>query len=182
MPRFAKGTHWRTRKPFWDRDWMLAEYSEKKRTCGEIAAEFGVSDNAVCFWLKKHGIEARSVAETRSIKHWGAEGAKNPMHGKTGILNPNWKGGLTPARQAVYSRSEWKALAMEVRKRDKACRLCGSGVQTEIHHIDPFSQSPLLVLDIGNVILLCAKCHRKLLGKEKRWKRKLFKLIQTERR
>lgn len=179
---FKPGQHWRPRKPWWDRAWLVNEYVTHKRSAGDIAREYGVTDSAIQFWLRKHGIQARDVSAARAVKHWGVEGESNPMHGKRGILNPNWKGGLTPLRQEIYAKSEWKAFAKAVRKRDKACRLCGGSKDLHIHHIDPFSQAPLLVMDMGNVILLCKVCHQKMQGKERRWKRKLFNILETERR
>lgn len=175
---FKKGEHWRERKPFWQRDWLDNEYTTKKKSANEIASRFGVKDSSIYFWLKKHGIKTRSISETRKIKYWGSVGEKNPMYGKRGILNPQWRGGLTPERQRIYASSEWRSAARAVRKRDKVCRLCGSREKTEIHHVEPFSQSPLLVMDIGNLILLCHTCHVKMIGKEKRWRKKLYSLIK----
>lgn len=180
--RFKRGEHWRSRKPFWDRDWLVVEYIEKERSASDIGAEFGVRDTAIHFWLKKHKIKTRSTSEARRVKKWGLCGAANGMYGKCGILNPNWRGGHTPLRQEIYAKSEWASFSRSVRKRDKVCRLCESDEKTEIHHIDPFSQAPLLVMDIGNVILLCQRCHRKMRGKEKQWKRMLFQLLEKERR
>lgn len=179
---FKPGQHWRPRKEHWGKEWLTHQYVTLRKSALEIATAQGCTENNIYFWLHKHGVPVRHMTDIRAMKHWGLEGPKNPMFGKRGILNHNWRGGLTPARQAIYAKAEWKKLARDVRKRDKCCRLCGSTERTEIHHIDPFSQSPLLVLDIGNVILLCEKCHDKMRGKENRWKRKLFKLIQPERR
>lgn len=178
---FKPGQHWRERKPWWDREWLDAEYTTKNRSAAEIASEWGVTENAILFWLSKHKIPTRSMAKIRAMKHWGAVGEKNPMFGKRGILNANWQGGLTPLRQKIYATSEWQALARQVKKRDKSCRLCESSERLEIHHIDPFSQAPLLVLDIGNVILLCHNCHKKLRRKEHLWKKKLLNLLSKER-
>ena len=50
------------------------------------------------------------------------------------------------------------------------------------YRIEMFSQAPLLVLDIGNVIRLCQKCHLKLQGRENWWRKKLYRLIQSEGR
>jgi hypothetical protein len=180
--QFKKGQHWRERKPWWDREWLDTEYTTKKRSAAEIAAEGDVTENAILFWIAKHKIPTRKMTEIRAMKHWGVSGEKNPMFGKRGILNANWQGGMTPARQQIYARSEWRQLVRQVYARDKCCRLCESLVKLEIHHIDPFSQAPLLMLDIGNVILLCHNCHKKLRRKEHLWKRKLFNLIKTERR
>jgi hypothetical protein len=176
--RFQKGQHWRPRQLFWDRDWMLREYVQKRRSSADIARQFGVTENAIQFWLKKHGIPGRTASEVRSWKHWGSAGPANPMFGKTGVLNPNWRGGSTPMRQQVYASLEWKKFARSVRKRDKACRLCGSNDRTHIHHIQPVSKAPLLIMDIGNVILLCQSCHRQTYGQELRWRKKFYALIQ----
>jgi hypothetical protein len=175
--QFQRGEHWRTPQPYWDRAWLDHEYTAERRSASDIAAQFAITENSILFWLGKHGIPRRSISEIRERKHWGLAGAANPMYGKVGILNPRWKGGLTPARQAIYASSDWKSAARAVRKRDKACRLCGCCKDTEIHHIDPFSQAPLLVMDVGNMILLCGACHRKMRGKENRWKKRLFRLI-----
>ena len=175
---FKKGSHWRVRKPFWDASWLRVEYEDKKKSASVIAQEHGVTENAILFWLSKHGIQRRTVSEVRKIKYWGASGKDNPMYGKRGILNHNWRGGLSPARQKIYSSIEWRKSSRAVRKRDTCCKLCGSLEKTEIHHIDPFSQSPLLVMDIGNMILLCQKCHRKMRGKERRWRKKLFNILK----
>ena len=176
--RFVKGQHWRIHKAFRDRAYLLRQYVDLKRSCSEIACDFGVTEAAILFWLRKHDIKRRDVSGARAVKHWGSFGERNPMHGKTGILNPNWRGGLTPARQTIYASSQWKQAARAVRKRDKTCRLCGSGANTEIHHIEPFSCCPLLVMDVGNMILLCDDCHKKLRGKERRWRRKLYSILK----
>jgi hypothetical protein len=178
--QFEKGTHWRERKPWWEKSWLDYMYSECMRSASDIASAFGTTENNILYWLSKHGIKRRTVKQARALKHWGVSGECNPMHGRTGILNPNWKGGLTPARQAIYAKSEMKQAVQAVYKRDRYCRLCNAKDPLEVHHIDPFSQSPLLVMDIGNMIVLCSKCHRKMRGKEKLWKRRLFKIISEK--
>lgn len=175
---FKPGQHWRPSGPHRDAAWLRAEYVDKQRSAANIAKECGLTEASIYFWLKHHNIPRRSISQARAIKHWGSSGKDNPMYGRVGILNPNWQGGLTPARQDVYAKTEWKAAARAVRKRDKCCRLCGSTEKTEIHHIDKFSLAPLLVMDIGNMILLCKKCHLKMQGKEKRWRKKLFALLK----
>ena len=118
------------------------------------------------------------MSQVREVKYWGLEGKRNPMFGRRGVLNPNWRGGYTPLRQSIYASSDWKAFARAIRKRDKNCRLCGSEKHLEIHHIEPFSESPLLVMFIGNAIVLCDLCHHKILRKERRWRKRLLALIQ----
>lgn len=178
--RFKKGEHWRKPSPLWDKEWIRNAYVVRGKSAAEIASMFSVTEAAVLFWLRKHGIPRRSMAEIRAAKHWGSVGEKNPMYGKRGVLNPNWSGGLTPLRQTYYGKSEMRQAMRDVYIRDKSCRLCGSEDQMEVHHIDPFSQAPLLVMEIGNMILLCAKCHRKMRGKEMSWRKKLLKLINKK--
>ena len=104
---FKKGEHWRPRKPYWNREWLNAEYTEKKRSAANIANEFGITEAAIFFWLRKHNIPRRDMGSIRSEKYWSLSGKKNGMYGKTGKENPNWLGGVTPDRQAFYSSIEW---------------------------------------------------------------------------
>lgn len=176
--RFKEGQHWRPRQLWWDKAWLENEYVTLKQSASEIAERCGCTENNIGFWLVKHGIPRRTMREVRQVKRWGATGEKNPMFGKIGILSPQWKGGLTPFRQRLYSSLEWKAFAAKVRRRDKTCRLCGSTERLEIHHIEPFSLAPLLVMAIGNVIRLCHKCHVKMRGRERWWRKRLYRLVQ----
>lgn len=175
--QFKPGEHWRQARPWWMRDWLCDQYISKKLSAQEIAAEHGCGENNILFWLKRHGIPARSVSECRRVKKWGPSGEKNPMFGRRGCLSPAWRGGLTPSRQKLYSRSEWQSAARKVRKRDKSCRLCGGGEGLQIHHIYPISQFPLLALDQGNLIRLCKRCHDKMKNKEMRYAKKLLALV-----
>jgi transposase-like protein len=118
--QFKKGHHWRQAQPFRDKAWLTREYAQLGRSTGDIAAQFGVTDAAVLFWLRKHGIPRRSISQARKLKRWGAVGADNPMWNRKGELNPNWKGGVTPERQAFYASAEWKRVCRVVWKRDKA--------------------------------------------------------------
>jgi len=43
-----------------DRDWLLAEYSDKARTMADIANQFDVTPMTIYGWLKKHSIPTRS--------------------------------------------------------------------------------------------------------------------------
>lgn len=164
--RFKKGTHWRKRKPFWNKEWLAYEYVTLQRSAGEIAAEQGVTDNAILFWLHKHEIPRRNVSESRAVKHWGVEGSDNPMWNKKGELSPNWKGGMTPERQAFYSSTVWKKVCRIVWKRDKGtCQRCKlvklsqADMPFHIHHIKSFSDVELRA-DPTNLVVLCAVCHR----------------------
>jgi hypothetical protein len=175
--QFKKGQHWRKPKPFWEREWLYDEYVNKLRTEADIASQFGVTENAIWFWMRKHGIPSRTMKQIRAVKHWGAEGERNPMFGRCGATNPNWRGGTTPLRQALYSTAAWRQLVKDVQIRDKVCRLCGSSSRLQIHHIEPFWFAPLLVFTLWNVIRLCIVCHRNIRGNELRWRKRLHALV-----
>jgi hypothetical protein len=163
--QFLKGHNWRSPQPFREKEWLENEYVKQKRSTGDIASEFSVTDVAILFWLRKHGIPRRSIAESRKIKHWGQLGSDNPMWNKRGELNPRWLGGVTPERQAFYTSKEWKSACSSVWKRDKAkCRRCGifkkdqEDIPFHIHHIESFANKELRA-DTSNLVLLCEVCH-----------------------
>lgn len=161
---FIKGTHWRKPQAFRDAEWLRREYVEKQRSTGDIAAEFEVTDGAILFWLRKHGIPRRSVSEARQAKHWGSDGESNPMYGKRGAEIASWKGGVTPDRQAFYSSPAWALAVKTIWQRDQGkCRRCGAEPKARgefhIHHIVSFSVVELRV-ELTNLALLCGACHR----------------------
>jgi HNH endonuclease len=91
----------------------------------------------------------------------------------TGRKPASWKGGITPERQAFYATQEWKDAVVSVWRRDNArCRRCGLDHRTidrnitkfHVHHIDSF-QVVDRRSDVGNLVLLCDKCHRWVHGK-----------------
>lgn len=162
--RIVKGTHWREPKPYWNREWLIEMYVERKRSSADIAAEIGTTDANVLYWLKKHSIPRRTVSGARAIKHWGATGAANPMHGKTGAANHRYVDGSSPERHRLYAQSIGKDFLRGILERDRyRCRRCGA-VKTEarslhVHHIKPWAGNPKLRFDAGNVVTLCKLCH-----------------------
>jgi hypothetical protein len=160
---FKPGQHWRKPQAFRDKDWLEREYVQNRRSCGDIAREFGVTDESVIYWLRKHDIPRRSVAEARAVKHWGSPGPANGMYGKRGAQVPNWQGGISPLRQAFYSSGDWKRAARIVGARDKGiCRRCGKGPlgrwDSHIHHVIPFGIESCRA-DPDNLVTLCRECH-----------------------
>lgn len=157
---FKKGQHWRPKKPYWDKDWLVSEYATKERSANDIASEFGITEAAILFWLRKHNILRREMSVIRANKYWGLAGEQNGMYGRTGENSSNWKGGVTPERQEFYISDEWKKACSEVYKRDNAqCQRCGNKDNLHVHHIVTFANKELRA-DINNLVLLCAKCHR----------------------
>jgi len=155
---FKKGQHWRKPKLYWDKAWLENEYVTLEKSAETIACEQGCHHNNILYFLSKHGIPTRSMSEIRSKKYWRLSGPANGMYGRTGEDNPNWKGGVTPERQALYSSQDWAEAVKAVWARDEAtCQRCGE-VGEHIHHIVSFAV-PELRTDADNLILLCRKCH-----------------------
>lgn len=112
----------------------------------------------------------------RGIPNLKIRGAGNGMYGRRGARSPQWSGGTTPERQALYSSIEWKNVIEKVWKRDNGiCSKCQKkyiwGDQFHIHHIKSFSLYPELRSELNNLVLLCSDCHHwvhsaKNVGKE----------------
>ena len=81
--RFKKGEHYRTPKPYWNKEWLFNEYVINQKSSSEIASLFSVTEANIIFWLRKHDIPRRTISEARKVKHWGAVGVNNPMYQKT---------------------------------------------------------------------------------------------------
>lgn len=171
ITEFKPGQHWREPQAFRERDYLVREYTVQGRSTGDIAAEFGITDAAVLYWLGKHNIKRRTVAEARRLKHWGLSGPANGMYGRRGAECPNWRGGVTADRQRVYASPEWKACVRDVWRRDRACcQKCGARAgrdaeQMHIHHIVSFEVEALRT-ELTNLVLLCITCHYWVHGTE----------------
>lgn len=165
---FQKGQHWRPQRPYWDKEWLETEYASG-RSANDIAQEFGITEAAILFWLRKHGIPRRTMSEIRAETYWGSSGPDNPMYGKRGPEASNWKGGCTPERQAFYSSKEWAQACQTVWKRDNAqcvrCKRSAKDITMHVHHIVSFAVEHLRA-DPENLVLLCEDCHRWVHSKE----------------
>lgn len=181
--QFKKGKHWREPKLHWNKEWLLQKYAIEELPASEIARIEGCGENNILYWLNRYKIPCHSVTEVRKIKHWGLAGENNPMYGIRGSLHPNWQGGLTPFRQALYSKTEGKAWFKKVYQLwGRKCALCLSKNGLEVHHILKFSKYPLLALDPKNGIPLCKPCHNKTKGKEKKYIKKFLALYEEVRK
>lgn len=146
-------------------DWLREAYLGQKKSAEEIGVMCGISCEAVLYLLKKFGIPTRNTSESRAVKHWGQVGPDNPMWNKRGEMHPNWRGGVTPLRQAFYSSCAWKKACFLVWRRDGAvCQRCGlrykdgGGMSFHVHHLVSFAD-PDLRAEPNNLILLCEICH-----------------------
>jgi len=171
LGRFIRGTHWRPRQLFWDKHWLDNEYIQKDRSALDIANQFGITEAAILFWLRKLEIKRKKMSEIRKRKYWGLKGKQNGMYGKFGKQNPNWNGGHSPERQSKYARSAWKELAKIILERDNyKCQKCGvghiMGNRLIVHHIKPWARYLKLWFEPSNLLVVCEKCH-KIIHKKK---------------
>jgi len=154
---FKPGEHWRPRRPWWEKGWLEAQYAEK--SAGDIAAEHGVTENAIFFWLHKHGIQTRTISEARKLKHWGVSGEDNPMFGRTGEDSPNWKDGRSVELRVLYNNPEWRALReVMIEQAEGQCAKCGSAENLHVHCSDPDGGVDAHWLK-ENLVVLCRGCH-----------------------
>lgn len=111
--------------------------------------------------LRAARLDDGHVPYLKNGKHWLASVPREQ--------HPNWKGGLTPERQALYASEEWRAAVKAVWARDDAkccrchldCRTIPVGDRRKtfcIHHIVSFSVHERRA-DPTNLVLLCRPCH-----------------------
>lgn len=192
--RTCKSEWQRTQKPV-DRDWLYQKYIVEGLDCTQIANLVHRNSKRVWEWLQDYSIPTRKRGTTGNGLHaigkprrpMSAEAREkirqarlrdgrvpyllkdgtHAMKHKTGPLHPNWKGGFTPERAAVYSSPEWKAAVRAVWNRDYAtCQKCGlhhsrakwANIPFDIHHIIGFANQELRC-EVSNLVLLCEPCH-----------------------
>jgi 5-methylcytosine-specific restriction endonuclease McrA len=120
---------------------------------------------------RRHTPEARAKIRAATIARGGVPYLKNGVHhlkGKRGPATPNWKGGVTPERQAVQRTPEWKAAVRALwRRADAHCERCRAdfrvvrkqnGRAFHAHHLLTFAVRATR-LDLANLVLLCHGCH-----------------------
>lgn len=168
------------------KDDLQKYYIEKKMSTRDIAKIYGCSNTVVADRLRTYGIPVRrnagdsafSVEERR--KKWG----------RPGKLHPRWKGGITEVSNVI--RNRLAHVTLERFKQDGfRCVECGEGEHNlNAHHVIPFSEIVADIrsennlddlstwerkveladicevderlLDINNLITLCAECHIQL--------------------
>lgn len=184
----------RLQKPV-TKEWLYQKYVVEGLDCTQIGKIVERDSKTVWNWLKdleiptrkrgttgnykkapkrvgwKHSDEAREKIKQARLKdghvpYLNKDGVHH-LKGKKGSDTPNWKGGVTPDRQAVYSSPEWKEAVKVVWKRDNAtCQKCGlhrsqarkEEIDFDIHHIVSFAVKELRC-EPSNLVLLCETCH-----------------------
>lgn len=185
-----------------DREWLYQKYITENLDCPQIGKLVDRDPKTVWYWLKKHGIPTRPRGTNyqRNLLNGRPKGwhhtqetkekvgqasrqrkavpylkdGKHHLKGKRGAVVHNWKGGITPERQAFYRSEEWKEAVKAVWKRDNAiCQRCGLNHREvdrrknkfHIHHIVSFEVVELRC-EVSNLVLLCRPCHYFVHSKE----------------
>lgn len=63
-------------QPYRDADWLRTQYEERGRSADAIASDLDVNPGTIYRWLDRHGIETRSMAESRRLTE------ARPAHGR----------------------------------------------------------------------------------------------------
>lgn len=117
----------------------------------------------------RHSEETKEVIRQSTIADGRVPYLRDGQHWLTGANpsdNPNWKGGITPERQAFSNSIDWKLATKDVRIRDRVCRRCKvrpasrgpRHLRGHIHHIVSFAVVELRLVR-SNLVLLCCGCH-----------------------
>lgn len=62
--------------------------------------------------------------------------------------------------RAITRTQRWKALRMQALERDEwRCVRCGEPRRLEVDHIEPVRDRPDLAFNLGNLQVLCGRCH-----------------------
>ena len=72
--------------------------------------------------------------------------------------------GETAKKRNNYKYRQWRKSVID---RDKKCVICGSKDNLQAHHIQSFSEFPLLRFHIENGITMCERCHKSYHRKER---------------
>jgi len=148
----------------------LKHYGIPTRSRGVACTHLFVKGQVTPFTGRKHSeatkAKLRAIAIADGRRPFDPE-VGPPFRGKRGAETPNWKGGVSPERQAFYASSEWKAALKIVWARANArcerCRVHHNGTPRRgtfhVHHIVSFAVRNLRAVP-SNLALLCASCHR----------------------
>lgn len=118
-------------------------------------------DNSYIATMNKNNIEKRKKSSEAMM------GEKNPMFGRGGLLNPNYRGGYK--RWSGYRGFNWRGIRTIAKQRDNfTCKRCGITeqdsillykTQLQVDHIVPYRISK--DSSLSNLQTLCCKCHGK---------------------
>lgn len=125
-----------------DPSWMRNAYVVEKRDSYDIGCELCISNSTVTNWLRKHGIQIRSLAETH-----------------TGELHPLWNNGSSYEPYCIKFNRKFKESIRD--KFNRRCFLCGRLEENKhhsVHHID-YNKNSICNGHDWAFVPLCAEHH-----------------------
>lgn len=156
-----------------DKVW-LEEKKKESLFCGGglkyLVEEYGINYNTLRKWLKKHNLSyTKKEVSLITDGPWNKgvfgystgerceETRRNMQNSaRKGSDSNLWRGGGSKKRQGIDSVD---ALTFR-REKNHTCENCGSyGKTTDIHHIIPVAENPILENEKSNWKLLCRDCH-----------------------
>jgi thymidylate synthase (FAD) len=153
-----------------DRDW-LADRRQAGLSVREIADDAGCSYHTVRKWLKRHELSFEPHERGHIAWNKGKSGYKTNLNhsadhlaairaARSGAASNFWRGGASSERSTIGAWTTLQAPKVH-RQFDYVCQSCsGRGGKLHAHHIAPVWLEPGRSRDIGNLITVCADCHR----------------------
>lgn len=172
-----------------NREWLIAEYVEKRKSTTVIAAEIGCGCRSVSLWLERHGIEARSTGSQPGHERNSTDECRQKMSAAKrgqfiGPDNPNWRGGIQ-LKHPERNRYRAKMWVKAVKDRDGwICTGCSATGSLHAHHIKRWKDYPELRYEVSNGTTLCRDCHELAHGRgfKFRWPRNADKSTSASAR
>ncbi len=163
-----------------DREWLDRQYTEKKRSIGDIAEDCGVSCHTIRKWLTRHqltdpergrfseGEAPWNKDQTYELgpRQLSDDWIEANRRARGGSASNFWRGGISPERDAI---GRWTTqVASRVHSANGwTCQLCAQrAAELHCHHIVPVWADESQAREVTNLTTLCAPCHREVTGNE----------------
>jgi thymidylate synthase (FAD) len=161
-----------------DPEWMRSQ-RDRGRSVQEIADEAGCSYHTIRAWLRRlnlqfasdeHGFKAghtpwnRGVRGYRLNRRWTEAQRRAIGERRSGKRSNFWRGGVSSERSTIGRWTTEHAATVHAQY-DYRCQApgCGRrGARLHAHHIVPVWLDSSRARDVGNLITVCAECHRRI--------------------
>ena len=159
-----------------DKAWLADRRREGLSVAG-IADEAGCSYHTVRKWLRVHDLQFSEAERSFAPGHTPWNRAKTGYRirytitdehraairqARSGDRSNFWRGGAASARANMARWTSEQAPKVHAQF-EYTCQECHrAGGRLHAHHIVPVWRDPGMARDIGNLITLCAPCHRKV--------------------
>lgn len=134
-------------KPYADKEWLQNAYDNY--TMQEIADQLEIHVDTIKYWIKKHGIKTRTVAEQRAFK--SGNGNRTIFSNYTKEFNvDNYMNNIPYNLPSTIKRKIIDIVG--------SCQCCGYDEVLDLHHVDEnhHNNHP------ENHAILCPNCHAKV--------------------